>query len=169
VNLFVIVLALTVLLAISSIFLLIKRRKYGKKPLISTSVAFLIALMIVIPLGNQPVVDEMTDAEADEWYEENAAPDPAKEVVSEPEQEELIEEPIITKSESDKIHEGMTYDEVVAIIGEDGVLEKESRHTDFVHTAYKWENTDGSYAFIQFIDKNNGVPLVSDFMFTDLK
>lgn len=76
---------------------------------------------------------------------------------------------VITKEESNQIHEGMSYDEVVAIIGEEGILEKESRMSYGIHTAYKWDNSDGSSAFIQFIDKNTGTPIVSDFIFSDLE
>lgn len=58
VNLFIGVFVLTVLLLISSIFLLIRIKRYGKKPLIISSVAFLIALIVVIPLGNRPLTDD---------------------------------------------------------------------------------------------------------------
>lgn len=283
-SLFLSVFILTILLAGVTIFLLIRKKKYGLKPFFISLIAFAISLIIVIPLGNQPVVNETNE-------EANAQPNDttsqlsaaAKKVLNEdvendPTQEELNEElkqdavradfvelnvdnppkdkkvfvdgevsslkegaldefiitskegngngmysiqlanttnvefkegdivrvygtvdnknelgfpqifgtilerhenqiaeeyspnsPVITKAESDQIREGMSYEEVVKIIGSEGTLEKETKTKDYIHTAYKWENNDGSSAFIQFIDKNTGTPLVSDYMFTDLK
>lgn len=279
-SLFLSLFILTVLLAGVTIFLLIRKKKYGLKPFFISLIAFAISLIILIPLGNQPVVNE-TNEEANDTTSQLS--DAAKKVLNEdvandPTQEELNEElkqdavradfvelnvdnppkdkkvfvdgevsslkegaldefiitskegngngmysiqlanttnvefnegdfvrvygtvdnknalgfpqifgtilekhknqiaeesspnsTVITKAESDQIHEGMSYEEVVKIIGSEGTLEKETKTKDYIHTAYKWENNDGSSAFIQFIDKNTGTPLVSDYMFTDLK
>lgn len=53
-SLFFALFILTVLLAILSVYFLIRRRKYGKKPLIISGIAFVVSLAIVIPVGNQP-------------------------------------------------------------------------------------------------------------------
>lgn len=166
--LFVGLFIITVVLGVLTIFFLFKWEKYGGKRLSITALALVVSVLILIPLGKAPVVDEMSEEEEDQWYEENIAPKSNQETVN------VVEDinetkPVVSKAESDQIHEGMTYNEVVSIIGEEGVLEKESRMSYGIHTAYKWDNSDGSYAFIQFIDKNTGTPVVSDFIFSDLK
>jgi hypothetical protein len=55
---FVTLFILTVLLGFVSIFLVVKRKRYGKKPLIITVTAFAILLAIVIPLGNKPLTGD---------------------------------------------------------------------------------------------------------------
>ncbi|MBO1515656.1 hypothetical protein [Metabacillus bambusae] len=57
-SLFILVFIITVLLGISSIFLFVKRKRFGNKPSIISTTAFLISLIIVIPLGNQPQTDD---------------------------------------------------------------------------------------------------------------
>jgi colicin import membrane protein len=92
--LFLIVLILTVLLFAASVFLFIKNEKYGFKPGIASSVIFIILLCFLIPLGNKPVVDEMTDEEEDQWYEENIAQKPVEEELKtvEEAEKEVVEE-----------------------------------------------------------------------------
>lgn len=62
-SLFITLFILTILLGVSSIFLLVKIKRYGKKPLIINVSAFVILLAIVIPLGNKPMTgDYMKEA-----------------------------------------------------------------------------------------------------------
>jgi hypothetical protein len=166
--LFVGLFIITVALGILTIFFLFKWEKYGGKRLSITALALVVSVLILIPLGKAPVVDEMSKEEEDQWYEDNIAPK-SNEKPASVVQEVKENKPVVSKAESDQIHEGMTYDEVVSIIGEEGTLEKETRMTHSILTAYKWKNDDGSYAFIQFIDKNTGTPVVTDFIFSDLK
>ncbi|USK43708.1 hypothetical protein [Cytobacillus oceanisediminis] len=77
--------------------------------------------------------------------------------------------PIVSKAEADQIKIGMTYDEVVKIIGHEGTLERETKMSHATSTSYIWKNKDGSYAAIFFSDQNTGVPKVEDFIFSNLK
>lgn len=56
--LFTAVVILTVLLGITSIFFIAKRKKYGIKTMWGVIAAFIISLIIVIPLGNQPLTGD---------------------------------------------------------------------------------------------------------------
>lgn len=166
--LFLTLFIVTVVLGIAAVFFLFKINKYEWKPLAITGTLFVICLAIVIPLGNNPIVDE-TAPEKDESYSENVIKQPIQEVEDVTSEPSTIDSQIVTKDESNQIKKGMSYDEVVTIIGEEGKLEKETRTDYGTHTAYKWGNTDGSYAFIQFLDKNTGTPVVTDFRFVDLQ
>lgn len=78
-----------------------------------------------------------------------------EETVSESSKQREIEEdkPTITKAEFDSIEEGMTYEEVVAIIGGEGELQAESGTPgDQFHTVlYIWEgDSTGSAANAMF-------------------
>ena len=78
-----------------------------------------------------------------------------EETVSESSKQREIEEdkPTITKAEFDSIEEGMTYEEVVAIIGGEGELQAESGTPgDQFHTVlYVWEgDSAGSAANAMF-------------------
>ncbi|MCZ2260618.1 hypothetical protein [Sporosarcina sp. G11-34] len=62
----------------------------------------------------------------------------------------------------------MTYDEVIAIIGEEGTLNGETRTKYSVLTSHMWKNDTGGYALIHFNDENTGTPIVYSFMFVDI-
>lgn len=260
---------LTLGLGIASILLFVKRNKFGRRPLALTASSFVVALAILIPLGNQPISSgdeepittethsteeadvEPVDADKPTQEELNAQmkadavaidynefygsnPPLHKKIfidgeiidirddatwdtvlidtgdgtyhimsanvtnveyklgdvvraygsITEYDSETAIfssflevneeatianNEPMITKEEALQIKEGMNYAEVVAIIGANGELTNESITEAFTHTAYKWKNDDGSYAFIQFDDLQTNEPVVSSFMFNDLK
>ncbi|WP_026581010.1 MULTISPECIES: hypothetical protein [Bacillaceae] len=166
--LFVGLFVITVALGMLTIFFLFKREKYGAKRLSISALALVVSVLILIPLGNSPVVDEMSDEETDQWYEDNVAPKSTEEAASVV-QEVKETEPLVSKAESDLIHKGMTYEEVVSIIGQEGTLSNETKMSHATLTSYKWENEDGSYAAIFFSDKNTGVPKVEDFIFSNLK
>lgn len=159
---------ITVVLGILTIFFLFKWEKYGSKRLSITALALVVSVLILIPLGNAPVVDEMTDEEADQWYEDNIAPKSTEETASVV-QEVKETKPVVSKSEADQIHKGMTYEKVVSIIGQEGTLNNETKMSHTTLTSYKWKNEDGSYAAIFFSDQNTGVPKVEDFIFSNLK
>lgn len=163
--LFVGLFIITVALGILTIFFLFKWEKYGSKRLSITALALVVSVLILIPLGKSPVVNEMTEEEADQWYEDNIAPKSTEKTAS------VVQEvkPIVSKAESDQIHKGMTYEEVVSIIGHEGTLDNETKMSHTTLTSYKWKNEDGSYAAIFFSDKNTGVPKVEDFIFSNLK
>ena len=57
-SLFVSVFVITILLGIISIFYVVKRKKYGNMPIYISLGFFVIALIIVIPLGNQPLTGD---------------------------------------------------------------------------------------------------------------
>lgn len=57
-SLFLSVFILTILLTGVTIFLLIRKKKYGLKPFFISLIAFAISLIIVIPLGNKPLVGD---------------------------------------------------------------------------------------------------------------
>lgn len=174
-GLFVTLLIVTVMLGFLFFFYLIKLDRYGWKPFIVTSISFVVCLVILIPLGNQPVIssdrNEMTEEEIDESIEtltRSLENEENKEDTTDEIESTSMSEPLVTKVKTDQIHEGMTYDKVLEIIGEEGTLERETRADYGIHTAYKWQNDDGSYASIQFIDRNNGTPEVASFRFVDL-
>ncbi|WP_226677160.1 hypothetical protein [Mesobacillus jeotgali] len=152
-----------------TVFFLFKWEKYGGKKLLISFASLIILLAITIPLGQRPVVDEVTEDEVDRWYEENIAPKQTEKTGNNVQEVEENVKPKVTKAVTNQITEGMTYEEVINIIGYEGVLEKERRMSYGIHTAYKWENEDGSYAFIQFEERNTGTPVVVDFIFSDLK
>lgn len=56
--LFTAVVILTALLGVSSAFFIVKRKKYGVKKMWGFIGAFIISLIIVIPLGNQPLTGD---------------------------------------------------------------------------------------------------------------
>lgn len=165
---FEVVFTITIALGILTLFFMFKWEKYGGKHLSITLLAFIVSLLIVIPLGKMPVVDEMSDEEADQWYEDNIAPKSTEETASVV-QEVKETKPIVSKAEADQIHKGMAYEEVVSIIGQEGTLDNETKMSHTTLTSYKWKNEDGSYAAIIFSDKNTGVPKVEDYIFSNLK
>lgn len=57
-SLFMTLFILTFLLLVATVFFLVKRKKYGNKPVIISGIAFVISLAIVIPLGNQPLTED---------------------------------------------------------------------------------------------------------------
>ncbi|KON88912.1 hypothetical protein AF332_20340 [Sporosarcina globispora] len=166
--LFVGLFIITIALGILTIFFLFKWEKYGSKRLSITALALVVSVLILIPLGKAPVVDEMSEEEANQWYEDNIAPKSTEETASVA-QEVKENKPTISKAEADQIHVGMTYEEVVSIIGQEGTLDNETKMSHTTLTSYKWKNEDGSYAAIFFSDKNTGVPKVKDFIFSNLK
>ena len=52
--------------------------------------------------------------------------------------------PVVTKSEFDQIREGMTYDQVVGIIGASGELLSSNDLAGFSTVMYSWANANGS-------------------------
>ena len=73
----------------------------------------------------------------------------------------------ITSDEYNRLRKGMSYSQVVEIVGEDGKLISTEENVIFrmKQESYKWENYDGTYAVLLFSNLGNtyGILELSDF------
>jgi hypothetical protein len=80
----------------------------------------------------------------------------AKELVREgklKEADTLLKRSTISMAHYNAIRDGMTYQEVVKILGRPGVEEGRSRSGDITVTHYKWKNPDQTYLGVTFITR----------------
>lgn len=56
----------------------------------------------------------------------------------------------VTKAKYDAITEGMSYSQVVAIIGQEGEEQSRSKIGDLTSVSYSWKNSTGSNMFAIF-------------------
>ncbi|MDZ4632287.1 DUF3862 domain-containing protein [Bacillus cereus] len=72
-------------------------------------------------------------------------------------------EKTMTKAEFEQIQNGMTYEEVVKIIGSDGELQSESTVGDYTSKLYTWKGEGGLGANANITFQNNEVQAKSQF------
>jgi hypothetical protein len=65
---------------------------------------------------------------------------------------------VVTRAEYNQIQIGMTYDQVVAIIGSDGI---EVAHASNM-VAYRWENPDATIVEVSFVNGKVNSKTISD-------
>lgn len=113
----------------------------------------LIALIVIAGLAFGGGDKETTSTEPTETAPaKTEAPTEAEAPAEEPAEAETAEEGVLTTEKYDQIKNGMTYEEVVAIIGSEGQIMSETgeKGTDFHTVMYEWE-TDGFLSSANFM------------------
>lgn len=113
---------------------------------------FVLIIVAALAFGGTETTETAEKAPADSPAE--AAPT-AEEPKEEP-AEEPAKEGVLTSEKYDQIKSGMTYEEVVAIIGSEGQVMSESgdKGTEFHTAMYEWE-TDGFMSAANIMFQNN--------------